>query len=83
MKIFFSIAVFPFLHGNIFSQDTAATFYIDSLPAKGILLDKGWKFHEGDNPEWAKPDMDDSKWQSITLSDYSTYLPQFKNKDKG
>lgn len=31
----------------------------------GILLDTGWKYHEGDNPEWAKSDFDDSKWASI------------------
>ncbi len=40
-------------------------FRIDSLPPKGILLDKGWKFHAGDNPDFAKPDFDDSKWESI------------------
>jgi hypothetical protein len=85
MKILFSIAAFLFLiGGNIFSQDTAPkNFHIDSLPTKGILLDSGWKFHEGDNPEWAKTDFDDRKWQSITLSDYNTYLPQFTNSDIG
>lgn len=40
-------------------------FRIDSLPAKGILLDKGWKWHAGDNPDFAKPDFDDSAWESI------------------
>jgi signal transduction histidine kinase len=40
-------------------------FRIDSLPKEGILLDKGWKFHAGDNPDFAKPDFDDSKWESI------------------
>lgn len=41
------------------------TFRIDSLPPQGILLDKGWKWHTGDNPNFAKIDFDDSKWESI------------------
>ncbi len=42
-----------------------AVFRIDSLAANGLLLNKGWKFHAGDNPEWAKPDFDDSAWENI------------------
>jgi two-component system, NtrC family, sensor kinase len=40
-------------------------FRIDSLPKQGSLLDKGWKWHTGDNPNFAKIDFDDSKWESI------------------
>ncbi len=40
-------------------------FRIDSIPQQGILLDKGWKWHAGDNPDFAKPDFDASKWESI------------------
>ncbi len=43
----------------------AQVFRIDSLPEQGILLDKGWKYQAGDNPDWAKADFDDSKWESI------------------
>ena len=43
----------------------AQVLQIDSLPPQGILLDKGWKWHAGDNPDWAKADFDDSKWESI------------------
>ena len=39
--------------------------HIDAIPASGILLDKGWKFHAGDNPDYAKPHYDDSKWQVV------------------
>lgn len=48
-----------------FSTTAQSIFRIDSLPPQGILLDKGWKWHAGDNPDWANPDFDDSKWQSI------------------
>ena len=49
-----------FSHG----QDTTPVIG-DSLLMKGILLDKGWKFHTGDNPDWAKPNFNDEAWQSI------------------
>ncbi|MFN8349212.1 MAG: sensor histidine kinase [Spirosomataceae bacterium] len=40
-------------------------FRIDSIPATGILLDKGWKWHAGDNSDFAKSDFDDSQWEDI------------------
>jgi two-component system, NtrC family, sensor kinase len=30
---------------------------IDSLPKQGILLDKNWKWHAGDSPDFAKKGM--------------------------
>jgi len=33
---------------------------------KVISLDKSWKFKTGNNPDWAKPTTDDSKWDSIS-----------------
>ncbi|WP_421796147.1 ATP-binding protein [Haliscomenobacter sp.] len=41
---------------------------IDSLPPQGILLDQGWKWHAGDNPEWKKTTFNDSKWKVINPS---------------
>ncbi len=52
-------------------------FKIDSLPANGILLDKNWKWHAGDNPDWAKADFDDSTWESI---DPTLVIPELKSK---
>src|SRR6187397_1352870 len=65
------------------SLSPAHTFYISKLTNEGVLLDKGWKFHPGDDPEWSKPDLDDSKWQVVALPDYHSYIPQLKNKDIG
>lgn len=31
-----------------------------------VNLEKGWKFKAGDDLIWAKPDFDDSKWESIS-----------------
>ena len=58
-------------------------FHIDSLPPQGVLLDKGWKFHAGDNPDWAKPDFDDSKWESIDPSKDIMDLPQVRKAGIG
>ena len=80
MKIFYSFILFLFLIARkIFSQNNAAqVFNIDSLPVHGILLDKGWKFQTGDNPDYAKPDYDDSKWQDINPTLDVHDLPQIK-----
>jgi len=75
MKIIFIIAFLPFLlSGKCLSQDV----FIDKLPAEGFLLDKGWKFQVGNNPDYAKPDFDDSKWQSINPTLDVHDLPQLK-----
>lgn len=33
-----------------------------------IALNGPWKFHIGDNPQWADPDFDDSKWETVDLT---------------
>jgi len=30
-----------------------------------VSLDTGWKFHTGDDPAWASPGFDDSKWDTL------------------
>ena len=70
MKIFLTVIVFLFLTcGKIIAQNTSSEiFHIDSLPARGVLLDKGWTFHPGDNFEWAKTDFNDSGWISLNIN---------------
>ena len=51
-------------YSKLIAQDSGI-FEINTLPKKGILLDKGWKFRTGDNPDFAKPDFDDSAWSPI------------------
>ena len=38
---------------------------IEILRNSGILLDEGWRYHLGDNPDWANPGFDDSHWKAI------------------
>ena len=52
------------------------TLSIDSLPKQGLLLDKGWKWHAGDNPDFARPDFDDSNWEEIDPTKDIFDLPQ-------
>lgn len=37
---------------------------------KGIVpIDGNWQFHLGDNPSWAQPSLDDTRWESIQADD--------------
>ena len=67
----------------ISSLGFAQVFRIDSLPQQGVLLDKGWKWHAGDNPEWAKPDFDDSTWEEIDPTKDVYFLPQIRKQAVG
>ena len=58
-------------------------FRIDSLPTEGVLLNKGWKWHAGDNPEWAKADFDDSAWESIDPTKDIYYYPHLRKESIG
>ena len=55
------------LVGKCFSQGTTSqVFHLDSIPSQsGVILNKGWKFHSGDDPQWAKVGYDDATWQSV------------------
>ncbi|MBD0288911.1 MAG: hypothetical protein ICV79_26330, partial [Flavisolibacter sp.] len=54
---------------RLYAQNAMDTLiHIQQIPKGGILLDKGWKFRAGDNPEWAKPQYNDKDWQVINLN---------------
>src|SRR4051794_8370629 len=63
---------------NSFCQDTSSiVFNLSKIPAEGVLLNKGWKFQAGDNPEYADPYFDDSKWQQIDPTKDIHDIPPF------
>lgn len=47
-----------------------SVFHLDSLPLAvegtyadpGIPINQSWKYHKGDDPNWASPDFDDREW---------------------
>jgi hypothetical protein len=60
------LVCFVFFLQVCFSQDPGSNVNrIDTIPASGILLNKGWKFQPRDDPKYAQPDYDDSKWEAI------------------
>jgi signal transduction histidine kinase len=64
MKRLTFIFLFTFTCTNSFAQ----IFQVDSLPKQGLLFEKGWKWHSGDNSAWAAPEFDDSNWNPINVS---------------
>ncbi|MCE7065199.1 ATP-binding protein [Dyadobacter sp. CY326] len=38
---------------------------VNQLPPSGLLLDKGWRFQAGDEPDWARPEYNDRDWLPI------------------
>ena len=81
MKKLLILSLLTIFHFGVYAQNEV--FRIDSIPQQGILLDKGWKFHAGDNPDFAKPDFDDSKWESIDPTKDIDKLPQIKKAGNG
>ncbi len=56
---------------------------IDSLPPQGVLLNQGWKWHAGDNPNWANPTFDDRSWQAIDPTKDIMELPGVRQAGVG
>ena len=49
-----------------FSQSVSNdTFHLVKPPPQGILLDKGWRFHAGDDSVWANPGFSDNDWDTV------------------
>ncbi|MBD2701756.1 sensor histidine kinase [Spirosoma sp. BT702] len=53
------------------------------IPPPGLSLDKGWKWQSGDNPNWARPDFNDSAWESIDPTQDLMDIPQFWKTNVG
>ena len=53
-----------------------AILRISRLPAQGLLLDQGWRYHAGDNPAWAQPGFDDHSWDTLRPTRSRQELPQ-------
>ncbi|MDX2046706.1 MAG: ATP-binding protein [Chitinophagaceae bacterium] len=86
MKFFYCLLFYVFLFTPIcFSQEFSENvFHIDKIPAEGILLNKGWKYHSGDNPEWANPNFNDTKWDNVNPDiDIHQLLKQKKDGNIG
>lgn len=76
MKIWLYLFLFQFSHHFCFPQDTVV--HIAKIPSDGIVLDKGWKFHAGDDSSWANPAFDDRNWESINTDLDIKHIAQFQ-----
>jgi hypothetical protein len=52
-------------NGNAGSADNPTRV---KLGESAVELPGPWKFHIGDNPDWARPDFDDSSWEDMDLT---------------
>jgi len=84
MKILSGILLLIFFSGKLFAQSQDSFFiHREKLPPEGISLNKGWKFHAGDDTAWANPGYDDSQWQTVDLTQYNNYFTSFREKGSG
>ena len=74
VKVLLLISIF--LSGSIklFAvQIDSVHIYADSLKKHSTNLSLPWKYHPGDNMEWASPNFDDSDWDTLrTIMKYRT-----------
>lgn len=57
--------------------------FLQQIPKEGLVLDEGWKFMPGDDPAWADPAFDDSKWTAVNPTDELHHLPLIRNAEIG
>ena len=66
MRYFLLLAALGLLFGAATAAPLPAdTLRIARLPKNGLLLQRGWRYQVGDDPAWARPDFDDSAWDTL------------------
>jgi two-component system, NtrC family, sensor kinase len=80
-KFYFSALLLLFIVAKTFAQ-TGQVFNLNKLSKRDTLL-SGWKFQAGDNPQWANPAFDDSKWQAVDPGQDITTFEQLKTAGTG
>jgi len=61
------VLIAPWLHAMQASTKIApSSIVIEGLGKGTVPLSGPWQFHPGDNPAWASPDFDSSKWEQVT-----------------
>jgi two-component system, NtrC family, sensor kinase len=85
MKIAINMRVlaFFFLFFSTIAFTQSDTIRIESVPKQGVLLEKGWKWHSGDAPQWSNPDFDDSQWGAINPCLDINQIPGLKEQSIG
>ncbi|MEP7228887.1 MAG: hypothetical protein ABI691_01465 [Ginsengibacter sp.] len=63
--------------------DSSVYFFLSDIPSRGILLNKDWKFHSGDDMQWAQTGFHDADWISVDSSDEWHHLPEVRKSNIG
>jgi two-component system NtrC family sensor kinase len=71
----------PFIGFSTSKSDSV--FNINKISDSGVILNEGWKFHAGDQADWAKLNIDDSNWDHIDPSKDIYFLPQVRKAGTG
>ena len=80
-KLYFSGFLWLFIVTKAFAQ-TGQVFNLNKLSKQDTLL-SGWKFHTGDNKQWAAPAFDDSKWKATDPGQDITGFSELKKAGIG
>lgn len=75
LTFYFWLLLTPALSQSHIPSETTLEVHYDTMPQKGVLLDKGWKYHIGNNPLWAQPDYDDRNWAPLDPTRTLSELP--------
>ncbi len=63
--LLFFFIVFTLVYRVNATEIKPVRLYADSLKERSVTLSLPWKYHPGDNPEWALLSFDDSDWDTI------------------
>lgn len=75
VRLVYSLLLTPVMTGG-YAQPVSSAILIDSVPAGGLQLKQGWRFHAGDLPNGADPRLDDRQWAPIDPVRDIRELPQ-------
>jgi serine phosphatase RsbU (regulator of sigma subunit) len=65
-KIYFISILLLLINAKSFAVEIDPVYlYADSLKEKPTTLSLPWKYHPGDNPQWALKSFDDSDWDTL------------------
>ena len=83
LSVLIILLICVFVH-QVLAQDTEPTpvtgklvLTLDAVRSVTMNLIKSpWKYHPGDNPEWANPTYDDTDWESVSTLLSQNELPE-------
>jgi len=70
-----------FFYSDISAQNCGVYKLNSQLNSSWVKLDSCWKFQVGDNPDWAKREVNDSSWTPIRLFQDLNELPEIPKTD--